>query len=395
MTTKVHLVGQCTVKLWGLTSRERFRRVLRRLPDVQLMEAEQPLPRDGVVLLLREDYLYDERVLRGLLRSEGVALQDPRNGHVIAALLPADRLDEKAARLEGPVITSLPTTLPETVASGLQTQLRKLDVPWVAPISEANRAQLEKALFNGAYKGVTDFITRGVWPVPARWVTGLCVRLGLSPNHVTGASYVLAILAGWWFWHGQFGAGLLAGWVMTFLDTVDGKLARVTVTSTRFGNLFDHALDLVHPPLWYIAWGVGLAASWDHALSLSGVCWAIFVGYVAGRLCEGAFKFAAPFSLFLWRPFDSVNRLFTARRNPNLLLLSLAWLAQANDIGLLLVALWTLISTLVLAVRVIWAIALRQRGADLQPWLSQVDLKAERHRPVVRLFAPRSGLNDA
>ncbi len=99
--------------------------------------------------------------------------------------------------------------------------------------------------------------------------------------------------------------------------------------------------------------------------------------------------------MFLWRPFDSVNRLVTARRNPNLLLLSLAWIAQANDIGLQLVALWTLISTLVLAVRVIWAISLRKRGAELQPWLTQVDLKAERHRPVVRLFAPRSGLHDA
>ncbi|WP_449104075.1 CDP-alcohol phosphatidyltransferase family protein [Pseudomonas veronii] len=395
MTTRVYLVGQCTVTLWGLSSRERLQRVLRRLPEVQLLEVGQPLPDDGSVLLLREDYLYDERVIRGLLRSEGVALQDPHNGAVVAACLAAGRLDDRAVRLEGPVIGSLRMVRPDTVASGLQTQLRKLDLPWVAPISDSNRAQLEKALFSGAYKGVTDFITLGVWPVPARWVTGLCARLGLSPNHVTGASYVLAILAGWWFWHGDYGAGLLAGWVMTFLDTVDGKLARVTVTSTRFGNIFDHALDLVHPPLWYIAWGVGLAASWNHGMPLTDVYWAIFIGYVAGRLCEGAFKFAAPFSLFLWRPFDSVNRLITARRNPNLLLLSLAWMAQASDIGLLLVALWTLISTLVLAVRVIWAIILRKRGADLQPWLSQVDLKAERHRPVVRLFAPRSGLKDA
>ena len=46
---------------------------------------------------------------------------------------------------------------------------------------------------------------------------------------------------------------------MTFLDTVDGKLARVTVTSTKLGNVFDHGIDLVHPPLWYLAWGIGLA----------------------------------------------------------------------------------------------------------------------------------------
>jgi phosphatidylglycerophosphate synthase len=44
------------------------------------------------------------------------------------------------------------------------------------------------------------------------------------------------------------------------LDTVDGKLARVTVTSGRFGHCFDHIIDLIHPPVWYILWGRGLKA---------------------------------------------------------------------------------------------------------------------------------------
>lgn len=394
MTIQVHLVGRCEVILWGLTSRERLRRILKKFPKAHLASPGEALPAEGDVLLLREDYLYDDRVLRGLLDTQDVALQDPRDGAVVAARLSASRLSG-VADLNAPAVSQLRPAQPDTVASGLQTQLRKFDQPWVARITQSNRQHLEKSLFNGAYKGVTDFITRGVWPVPARWVTHLCVRLGLSPNHVTTASYVLAILAGWWFWNGQFGLGLIAGWIMTFLDTVDGKLARVTVTSTRFGNIFDHALDIVHPPLWYIAWGMGLAATWSYSLPLSLVFWAIFIGYVAGRLCEGSFKFAAPFSMFLWKPFDSLNRLVTARRNPNLLLLTLAWAAEANDVGLLLVAAWTVISTLVLAWRAIWAITLRRRGAELQPWLSQIDLKAEGHRPVVRLFAPRSGLADA
>lgn len=394
MTICVHLVGSCTVRLWRLTSRERFERILGKFPQARLAGPDEPLPREGSILLLREDYLYDDRVLQGLLDTEKVALRDPRDGTVIAAHLFAGDL-AGAPQLEGPAIENLRPVHPDTVASGLQKQLRKFDPPWVARISEANREHLEKSLFNGAYKGVTDFITRSVWPVPARWVTAGCVRLGLSPNHVTTASYVLAFLAGYWFWQGQYGLGLLAGWIMTFLDTVDGKLARVTVTSTRFGNIFDHALDLVHPPLWYIAWGMGLSATWDMGISIATLSWAILIGYVAGRLCEGAFKFAAPFSLFLWRPFDSLNRLVTARRNPNLLLLTLAWAVGANDVGLLLVAVWTVVSTLVLGARVLWALCLRRRGAELRPWLSQIDLRAEGHRPIVRLFAPRSGLGDA
>ena len=99
----------------------------------------------------------------------------------------------------------------------------------------------------------------GCGRLPARWVTRGCVRIGITPNQVTAASLVLVIVAGALFARGEFGWGLVAGWIMTFLDTVDGKLARVTVTSTPLGNVFDHGIDLVHPPLWYLAWGIGLA----------------------------------------------------------------------------------------------------------------------------------------
>ena len=46
---------------------------------------------------------------------------------------------------------------------------------------------------------------------------------------------------------------------MTFLDTVDGKLARVTLTSSRFGNWLDHGNDIIHPPLWWLCLANGLA----------------------------------------------------------------------------------------------------------------------------------------
>ena len=79
---------------------------------------------------------------------------------------------------------------------------------------------------------------------------------------------------------------------MTFLDTVDGKLARVTVTSTRFGHYFDHIIDLVHPPIWYILWGLGKNVSQLNfgGLSRGTIFWLIVDGYIIGRLVEGIFK---------------------------------------------------------------------------------------------------------
>ena len=72
-----------------------------------------------------------------------------------------------------------------------------------------------------------------------------------SPNQVTFAGLLLTIAAFYLFWTGQFGWGLVAAWIMTFLDTVDGKLARVTLTSSKIGNVFDHGIDLIHPPFWW------------------------------------------------------------------------------------------------------------------------------------------------
>ena len=102
-------------------------------------------------------------------------------------------------------------------------------------------------------------MTKWLWPWPAFWVTRWCAARGISANMVTAASLVLAILAMGLFARGYFGAGLVAAWLMTFLDTVDGKLARVTLTSSRIGNVFDHGIDLLHPPFWYVAWDMGLA----------------------------------------------------------------------------------------------------------------------------------------
>lgn len=392
----IYFEEDSSVQLWGLTPRQRLMKSLAPAPHAVLMEdvpasrpdADQPATDqpETDVLVLRADYIYDQRVLNGLLVSEAgpIALIDPSDDSVIAVLARAAHWPAQARpTLANAPLSTLTYQTPPAVASGAQSKLRKSDTPWVARVSVPARRELENALFSASYKGVTDLVTKWAWPLPAREVTRWCVRWGLRPNHVTSLSYVLAILAGVLFGYGEFGTGLLAGWIMTFLDTVDGKLARVTLTSSRFGNIFDHALDLVHPPLWYIAWGAGLVAGTGDVTML---LWLTVIGYIGGRLCEGAFKFAAPFSIFTWRPFDSINRLVTARRNPNLILLTLACLAGSPYAGLVLVTLWTLLSTLVLAVRLTQGLLARAKGEPPRAWLQSEDPRAGRHPLVVRWF---------
>jgi phosphatidylglycerophosphate synthase len=388
------VLGDSPVRLWGLTPAERILRQLRAL-RIRVAHADaNALPPTAPVLALRGDCLYDARVLRGLAKAPQALLDAEVDGrHVaVAARVRADQMSEAAAWLAGtarpgPGIATL--TL-DDVAQGYEAGLKKLDRPFVIPVTAERRAALERLTFSGAYKGVTDLVTKWLWPVPARWVTHGCVRIGMTPNQVTAASLVLVVVAGVLFARGEFAWGLVAGWIMTFLDTVDGKLARVTVTSTKLGNVFDHGIDLIHPPLWYFAWGVGLALEPPAiaGVPLTVLYAVILAGYVGGRLCEGAFQlFIARFSIFTWRPFDSWFRLIAARRNPNMIMLTVSLVLGRPDMGLLAVAVWTVLSTALLVLRLLTAAQAKIRGKAVRSWLSEIGQTVDEQELAVRVFA--------
>ncbi len=373
------VIGPSPVRLFGLDGGQRLERQLRAVGLRHVVQDGEALPADGAVQLVRGDYLYDDRTLRDLAASPGtiVSVTDRRGTTMVAAHVPAEWAAAARALLAGtvppPAIPDVSVRSPHSLSSAYLGKLLKAAPPVLLPISASNAAALERHLFAGSYKGVTDLVTKWLWPLPARWATRWCARWGVTPNAVTAVSFVLAVLTTLLFMRGHFGLGLALGWLMTFLDTVDGKLARVTVTSTPFGHIFDHAIDVVHPPLWYLAWAYGVAGDAAGLVPMQAAMVAIVVGYIAGRLIESAFEFfLAGFSLFTWRPFDSWFRLIIARRNPNLLLLTGFALAGQPRQGLNAVAVWTVLSSLVLAIRLVQAAIARIRRQSLHAWLEEV-----------------------
>ena len=396
MSTVVHarILADAAVRLWGLSPRERLARLLRRAGVANVGDAAEPAPAEGSMLLVRGDYVYDDRVVTALVRTPSVLLRVPGDDgpSIVAAHVPAALAARAHAVVSGAAAPDLPgvtVTEPASLASASQVQLRKLERPFVRRARPEQRRELEDRLFTGAYKGVTDLVTKWAWPRPARWVTALCVAGGLRPNHVTLLGLAMVVLAGLAFAAGERSWGLAAAWLMTFLDTVDGKLARVTVTSSRVGHWLDHGVDLIHPPLWYIAWGIGLGTFEPGVpgLSLAAALWMIVVGYVVGRLVEGAFHLIAPFSIFLWHRFDSYSRLITARRNPNLIWLTAAALFGRPDLGLLAVAAWTALSSLVLLARLAMAAHARHTTGPLRSWLVDAPQDSPARSLATRIFA--------
>lgn len=394
MTTHAHIFAETPVQLWGLSSRQRLERILRKANIHSWLDNPAAASGNDSILLLRGDYLYDERLLQNLAKKPGTVLQvDTEEGKkaVAAHIAASDAqrfLDSLDGNASGEALPFLSFESPQTLVTVYFHKLRKVEFPYLLPISEENKEELERRLFSGSYKGVTDLVTKWVWPRPAQAATRFCALRGITPNQVTSLSLVLVVIAGLLFYNGSFALGLAAAWTMTFLDTVDGKLARVTVNSSTFGNLFDHAIDLISPPFWYLVWGLGLE-SWQPGipLSMKAAFWLIFVGYIAGRVVEGIFKqFLQSAGIFCWRPIDSYFRLVTGRRNPNLILLSLGLLAGRPDLGLVTVALWTAASSVFLVVRLIMGMCQRLTSGPLGCWLLEIDPEEQKPTLAQRCF---------
>ncbi|MGE3873337.1 MAG: CDP-alcohol phosphatidyltransferase family protein [Parvibaculaceae bacterium] len=371
-------IGESPLRLWSLTPVERLRRQFAR----EKVTGEIPFPEakrhDGPVIFIRGDAVLDQPLIPILAQRPGLLLvgadgEDPvplavmaegRQAEAIAAILRNDATPTPGLHMEA--------RTPDQLGVTFWKALRKRETPYAFRLTAANQRQVEWRMFMGTYKGATDLVTKHLWPRPAFFATRWLAPRGITPNMVTLLGAVLVFLAFWLFLQGYFGLGLAAAWLMTFLDTVDGKLARTTLTSSKWGDVFDHGLDLVHPPFWYVAWGLGLAKT-GHPLA-DGIFWIVIVailgGYVLQRVMEGiAIKWLG-LEIHIWRRIDTLFRQVTARRNPNLVILTLFTLGGRPDWGLLAVAWWTVICLVLHGLQLGQALMAR-RGAPLQSWMAK------------------------
>lgn len=340
-------------RIWGMTNAERCRRLAASAADA----GNAPAP--GQILLFNLAYVFDPLLLRLALEEPGTLFT--WNGAPVVGQIAAN-----SDPLAAPHVIDL--------ADGRKLynrQLRKLEQPFVRELTPATRRAIERRSYFGAYKGVTDILTKYLWPELALWLTRIAASIGMTPNMVTAIGATLCVVAAWLFAHGLYWTGLLAGFIFMVLDTVDGKLARCTITSSKWGNVADHGVDLIHPPFWWYFWGVGLS-TWGLALSTETfalVMAAVLAGYVLQRLIEGMFIKDFGMDIHVWGRFDSWFRLITARRNPNMVILFASLLAGRPDLGLIAVAWWTVISLLVHLVRLMQAYGQKRAGRPIVSWM--------------------------
>ncbi|HEX5238541.1 MAG TPA: CDP-alcohol phosphatidyltransferase family protein [Sphingomicrobium sp.] len=360
-------VGRNPARPFGMDARERAFRLAANA-GFDCAEAVEP---GRPVLLASMRFAWDPAWLKAMRNRPGTMLTlagEPVMAHVTADANPT----AAAAGLEDHQPVEGYELLPAESAELSYTELRKRERPFVMLLDADDPEPVERAAYDAAYKGVTDALTLYLWRRPAFYLTRWAARAHIAPNSVTFVGALLCILAFFLFWKAEYWWGVLSGSIFMVLDTVDGKLARVTGASSKWGEVFDHGIDIVHPPFWYWAWEHGLAAYGRplQPVYATMILWAVIGGYVAQRIIEGIFIKRLGMEIHVWRPLDSRFRLITARRNPNMVILVLVLLVRRPDIGLKLVALWTLLSLIFHAVRLAQATERSARGKPVVSWLS-------------------------
>ena len=361
-------VGTNSAHLFGMDARTRACRLA---TNMGMECADEAAGRDAV--LANMAFAWDPAWLREISRRPGTVLTlqgKPVLAHIAAGKNIVSVLD--AMNGTGASLAGLEQIEGES-AELSYSELRKRERPFVMPLDPADPVAVERAAYDAAYKGVTDILTLYLWRKPAFHLTRWAAQAGMSPNMVTAIGAVFCLLAFYLFWIGSYWPGVAAGFVFMVLDTVDGKLARCTGTSSKWGNVFDHGIDLIHPPFWWWAWIHGLDAYGTplEPVYATMLLWAIVGGYVAQRVIEGIFmRRFGRMHIHVWRPIDSKFRLITARRNPNMVILVAALLFRRPDVGIELVALWTIVSLIFHAVRLAQASAAHDRGQPVVSWLS-------------------------
>ncbi|MFI9077042.1 DUF5941 domain-containing protein [Streptomyces sioyaensis] len=145
------------------------------------------------------------------------------------------------------------------------------------------------------------FTTYGISPY-SRYLARWCARRGLTPNQVTTASLVTALIAAGCAATGTRGGFVAAGLLLLFsfvLDCTDGQLARYSLQYSTMGAWLDATFDRAKEYAYYAGLALGAARGGDDV-------WALALGAMVLMTCRHVVDFS----------FNEANHDATANTSP-------------------------------------------------------------------------------
>ena len=211
-------------------------------------------------------------------------------------------------------------------------KLRRKQEPFILYIENKDDIKnAEDLSFKRSYKGVTDFVTQYIYPPIIKKLVKITSPTNVTPNQLTYISMILSFGSIPLFYYGYFTAAIICGIVMSILDSLDGKLARLTYRTSDSGDKLDHYSDVIYLSFWYICIGLFLADAFpERAYEIH--TWNIIINfcYLADRITTGLFKRVYGLELHDFNPVDRFFRRIQMRRNITLVILLTGYAVQGG-----------------------------------------------------------------
>jgi phosphatidylglycerophosphate synthase len=257
------------------------------------------------------------RLLDAVPAGERVALVDPRFvGHVHAlrlgltdprfpaAAVPGALTAQPPARAAlGRALRTAPLTAPDEVAVALDAEGVAVQRPELGtlvaavPHDRASRTETEAAVaavddeavrLRTAVKSRDGFFTTYCISPYSRHLARWCARRGLTPNQVTTASLLTALVAAGCAATGTRGGYVAAGVLLLLsfvLDCTDGQLARYSLQYSTMGAWLDATFDRAKEYAYYAGLALGAIRGGDDV-------WALALGAMVLQTCRHVVDFS-------------------------------------------------------------------------------------------------------
>jgi len=216
--------------------------------------------------------------------STGTTLLDNLADRIVVAL------DADACDVHRPELGSLVATVPA------DPQARNEARQAVAAVDD------EAVRLKSAVKSRDGFFTTHFISPYSRYIARWCARRGLTPNQVTTASLLTALIAAGSAATGTRGGYVVAGVLLLFsfvLDCVDGQIARYALQYSTLGAWLDATFDRAKEYAYYAGLALGAARGGDDV-------WALALGAMILQTCRHVVDFS----------FNEANHDATANTSP-------------------------------------------------------------------------------
>ena len=353
-------VGENFTRLFGQAAATRAYRLAAR-EGLEPGSAERLGEEGGRSVLIADlDYAWDPSWLPALMRRPGSVLTV--DGHAVIAHCTGPAQREA-------VLTAMANDATHALPEMTAIEASEFPHRFVLALTPESQAIAARAAFIAGCEPVTDAITVALRSGPAFHLARWASRFGIGAASMTLVGVALSLLAYIFFWYGALWAGLFAGGVSLVAATAGRGLVRAIGTDAPWRPIHGTIAGTFIPPLWYVGFGHGAVLGGADPVYVGILATVAAFGHVADGVARVAYRRHHGFAMRMWRPFDTRFRLIAAGRNVGLLLLFLGTLLGIPVTGLDAVALWTLVSLVVVVVRLAQAEGKSLRGEQPEPWI--------------------------